>query len=268
MISYRATLDVPPATLATVCSWIRSHRRRHDIRPWQRAASCRVQAILVLRWLKDGTNLFLLARDSGVSIATAYRYLHEALDVIAARLPDLPTVLEQGHQAGWEYVCLDGTLIETTRCAARREENATSDLWYSGKHKRHGGNVQVVTDPTGYPVWVSPAEPGSTHDITAARAHALPALYAAAGRGLPTLTDKGYAGAGIGILVPDKGRDLPPDNQTRNKIIGVLRAPAERANALLKSTCKALRRVTLSPERITTIIAAAFILLHMQRGTW
>ncbi len=128
--------------------------------------------------------------------------------------------------------------------------------------------MQVVTDPTGYPVWVSPAEPGSTHDITAARAHALPALYAAAGRGLPTLTDKGYAGVGIGILVPDKGRDLPPDNQTRNKIIGVLRAPAERANALLKSTWKALRRVTLSPERITTIIAAAFILLHMQRGTW
>lgn len=265
MISYRATLDVPPTTLATVSRWILDHRRRHDIRPWQRAGTCRTQALLVLRWLKDATDLFLLARDSRVSVATAYRY---PLDVIAQRMPDLPTILEQGREAGWEYVCLDGTLIETTRCTVRSDENATSDLWFSGKHKRHGGNIQVVTDPTGYPVWVSPVEPGSTHDITTARAHALPALYAAAGRGMPTLTDKGYIGAGIGILIPDKGRDLPTNTQSRNKIIGILRAPAERANAPLKSTWTALRRVTLSPQRITVIIAAAFVLLHIQRGTW
>ena len=163
MISYRATLDVPPTTLATVSRWIQAHRRRHDIRPWQRAGTCRTQALLVLRWLKDGADLFLLARDSGISIATAYRYLHEALDVIAARLPNLPEVLEHGHEAGWEYVCLDGTLIETTRCTVRADQHARTDLWYSGKHKHHGGNVQVVTDPTGYPVWVSPVEPGSTH---------------------------------------------------------------------------------------------------------
>lgn len=266
MISYRATLDVPLTTLQTVSRWIWAHRLSNDIRPWQRAATCWVQAILVLRWLKENTSLFLLARDARISIATAYRYLHEALDVIAARLPELPVVLEQGRRAGWEYVCLDGTLIETTRCAAPSESGA--DLWYSGKHKRHGGNVQVVTDPTGYPVWVSPSEPGSTHDITAARLHALPALYAAASCGLRTLTDKGYTGAGIGILVPVKGKGLDADTLSRNKIIGVLRAPAERANALLKSTWTALRRVTLSPERITTIIAAAFVLLHMQRGTW
>lgn len=60
----------------------------------------------------------------------------------------------------------------------------------------------MVTGPTGYPEWVSDVEPGSTHDITAARAHALPALYPAAARGFPTLTDKGYVGAGIGIQVP------------------------------------------------------------------
>lgn len=85
----------------------------------------------------------------------------------------------------------------------------------------------MITDPTGYPVWVSPAEPGSTHDITAAREHALPALYAAASGadGIKTLTDKGYTGAGIGILVPVKGRHLDADTASRNRIIGVLRAP-------------------------------------------
>jgi hypothetical protein len=124
---------------------------------------------------------------------------------------------------------------------------------------------EVLTGPTGYPEWVGDVEPGSTHDITAAREHALPALYPAATRGLPTLTDKGYAGAGIGILVPTKGPNLAPDHQTRNAMISVLRAPAERANALLKRTWKALERVTLDPWRIGAIAAAALVLLHLQR---
>ena len=74
------------------------------------------------------------------------------------------------------------------------------------KHHRHGGNIQVLTDPTGYPVWVSRVSPGSTHDITAARKLALHALYPAAAAGVVTLTDKGYQGAGIGIWHP---RRLP-----------------------------------------------------------
>jgi hypothetical protein len=44
-----------------------------------------------------------------------------------------------------------------------------------------------VTAPDGLPLWVSDVEPGSVHDITAARIHALPALYRAAATGLPTL---------------------------------------------------------------------------------
>ncbi len=67
---------------------------------------------------------------------------------------------------------------------------------YSGKHRRHGGNIQVLTGPTGYPEWVSEVELGSTHDITAAREHALPSLHPAAAGGLPTTTDKGHTGAG------------------------------------------------------------------------
>jgi hypothetical protein len=125
----------------------------------------------------------------------------------------------------------------------------------------------VLTGPTGHPEWVSDVEPGCTHDITAAREHALPALYSAAAQGLPTLTDKGYAGAGIGIIVPTKGADPATDNLTRNVLINALRAPAERANALLKRTWKALERVTLDPWRISAIAAAALVLLHLQRPT-
>jgi hypothetical protein len=208
----------------------------------------------------------ILARDAGVSIATGYRYLHEAIDVIAAQAPELPEVLAEGLRQGWAFVCLDGTLVPSTRCSARWARRATT----CGTPASTSGtapNIQVLTGPTGHPEWVSDVEPGCTHDITAAREHALPALYSAAAQGLPTLTDKGYAGAGIGIIVPTKGADLATDNLTRNVLINALRAPAERANALLKRTWKALERVTLDPWRIGAITAAALVLLHLQRPT-
>jgi hypothetical protein len=265
VITYRATLDVPEQTVLCVSRWLAAYRKEHDRRPWQRAATPFAQAVLVLRWFKDATDLPTLARDAKVSIATAYRYVHEAIDVIAAQAPDLPEVLAHGLNKGWQFVCLDGTLIPAVRSAAPSE--AGHDVWYSGKHHRHGGLIQVLTGPSGYPEWVSDVEPGSTHDITAARIHASPALYPAAAAGLPTLTDKGYIGAGIGIQVPTKGRNLAVDNRTRNVLINALRAPAERANALLKRTWKALERVTLDPWRIGAITTAALVLLHLQRPT-
>src|SRR3954463_10625501 len=80
-------------------------------------------------------------------------------------------------------------------------------------------------------------EPGSTHDLTAARVTGfLGALHAAAALlGLPALADKGYDGAGAGVLTATKGGNLHPDNLTRNQLIGCLRAPGERANTRLKT---------------------------------
>jgi hypothetical protein len=264
VITYRATLDVPAATVAQVARWLAAYRKAHDRRPWQRAATPFVQAVLVLRWFKEATDLPVLARDARVGIATAYRYVHEGIDVIAAQGPELPDVLARGLREEWEFVCLDGTLIPCVRSSMPSETG--HDVWYSGKHHRHGGNIQVLASPGGYPEWTSEVEPGSTHDITAARAHALPALYPAAAAGLPTLTDKGYTGAGIGIMVPIKGGDkLDVDTRTRNQLINGLRARAESANALLKRTWKALERVTLDPWRIGAITRAALVLLHLQR---
>jgi len=237
----------------------------------QRAATARTQALLVLRWFKDATKLRILALDAGISIATAYRYLHEAIDrylheaidVIAQKAPTLPQVLQRATAQDWPFLCLDGTLIPTTKIAARGA--GTADLWWSGKHAQHGGNLQVLTGPAGYPEWVSAVEPGTVNDIVTARTHVLPWLYPAAAAGLPTLTDKGYEGAGIGIIVPFKGTNLNTDAVSRNAMSNALRAPAERANALLKAAWPVLRRVTLDPWRITEITAAALVLLHLQR---
>jgi hypothetical protein len=107
---------------------------------------------------------------------------------------------------------------------------------------------QAVLAPDGFPLWVSDAEPGSVHDITAARAHALPALYHAAATGLPTLADPGYEGAGIGILIPVKqppgGRELDVNTRTRNVIQRSLRCLGERGFALLTGRWRTLRHIT------------------------
>lgn len=64
-------------------------------------------------------------------------------------------------KGGEPFVCAGGTLVRTDRVAARTE--AGNHLWYSLLHKAFGGNMQVLTDHTGFPVWTAPMEPGSTH---------------------------------------------------------------------------------------------------------
>lgn len=199
------------------------HRRRIGTPRNSRALGPYRQAALVLRWFRERSCVHCLARDAGVSQATGYRYLHEGIDVLAGQAPDLHEVLGRCRGEGMIHVILDGTLIASDRVAGPRENG--NELWFSQKHKAFGGNVQFLAAPDGTPLWVSDTEPGSTPDITAARLHAFPALYKAAADGLPTLADKGYIGAGIGILVPirrPKGRSeqaLHADTRTTNNLI-------------------------------------------------
>jgi len=266
VIAYSATLDVPADTATLLVELLAAERLRRGTGIGARAASCWTQAVLVLRWFREDIGMRTLARDAGVSPATGYRYLHEGIDVLAAQAPDLHQTLEQGKAAGWTHVVLDGTLIPTDRCRTKNPDTG-HDLWFSGKHRAHGGNVQVVCDPDGFPVAVSDVEPGSTHDLTAARATGfLGALYAAASLlGLPALADKGYDGAGAGIATPTKGRGLHSDNATRNELIACLRAQGERGIALLKTRWKALNRIRLCPRRIGAIAAAALVLTTAER---
>lgn len=265
VFTYSATCDVPIETLNFLTSLLHRHRRVHDARPHQRAGTARTQAKLILRWYRDDTRVTALAADHGLSSATAYRYLHEGIDVLAAHAPDLHETLAKALTDGLPYLTLDGTLIPTDRVAERTEKG--NHAWYSGKHKSFGGNIQVIADPTGFPLWTSPVEPGSTHDITAARAHCLGALYPAAATGTPTLADKGYQGAGIGVHTPIKGAHLGRSNRTYNALLTGVRAIGERANALLTQRWAALRHITLSPSRIGAIIAAALVLTTLERGT-
>lgn len=138
----------------------------------RRALTTFAHAVLVLRWFRQGTPIATLARESGISIATCYRYLHEGIDVLRER-----------HAAGATHVILDGTLITTDRVADTTvgTKGTPIRLWYSGKHRRFRVNIQFILTADGFPLWVSDAVPGSTHDLAAAREHRVTgALYAAA----------------------------------------------------------------------------------------
>ncbi len=50
---------------------------------------CYRQAVLVLRRFLDATRLAQLAADNRIGVSTAYRYLHEGIDVLAAAAPGL-----------------------------------------------------------------------------------------------------------------------------------------------------------------------------------
>ena len=65
----------------------RAERRRRGTRGWRRALGCYRQEVLVLRWFLDGTRLAQLAADNRIGRSTAYRYLHEGIDVLAAAAP-------------------------------------------------------------------------------------------------------------------------------------------------------------------------------------
>jgi hypothetical protein len=270
LIPYRAMLDVPAELLRYLTRLPAAERRRRGTPARSRKLTCRDQALLALRWFRDRTRPGRLAAGHGISRATAYRYVAEAVDVLSAQAPGLDEALERALAEGAPYVILDGKIFETDRLA----ETATStkgediDAWYSGNKHRPGANVQAVMLPGGLPIWASPAEPGHAHDITAARAHALPALYRAAASGMPALADGGYEGAGIGIHVPVKNpggnQRLDPDTKTRNSLLRGLRSQGERGFALLTQRWTTLQRITAGPRRTTEIVRAALVLTQYE----
>jgi DDE superfamily endonuclease len=156
----------------------------------------------VLRWFLDGTRPAQPAADHRIGRSTAYRYLHEGIDVLAAAAPGLRGALLAARAAGHPHVTVDGTLIRTHRCRAPgpalradRPERPV-DLRWSSKHACHGGNVQVIAAPDGWPLWTPPVRPGHEHDTTALRTHpeALPLLTEWTDADHAALPDLGYGG--------------------------------------------------------------------------
>lgn len=144
MLVYPSSINLSGRTLRFLTGRLTARRQEIGTR-WRRLPAGR-QALLALAHLRCGDTYARLAAGFGIGIATAYRYIREAVDVLAALAP---TLAEAMHIARTKaFVILDGTLLPIDRIAA-------DPPYYSGKHKRHGMNIQVLTDPFGRLLWAS-----------------------------------------------------------------------------------------------------------------
>jgi hypothetical protein len=247
MLFYRAALPLSRKTLTYVAGIVRRHCKAIGS-PWRKLNPGQ-QALVVLAYLRKGETFAELAAGFEIGTTTAWRYVNETVDLLAARAPRLRTAVRDAKKAGHAYVIVDGTLIPIDRVAADRP-------FYSGKHKRHGMNLQVIASPDGDILWVSGALPGSVHDKKAEWIWGVLAELEAAG--LVTLADKGYQGS-THARIPYKGKTKPESQKQANKAHAKLRAPGERVNAQLK-TWRILRKLRCCPWRAGKLAKAIHVL--------
>jgi hypothetical protein len=202
MLFYRAALPLSRKTLNCVAGIIRRHRKSIGSRWWKLNPG--QQGLLVLAYLRKGETFAVLTAGFAVATTTAWRYVEETVALLAARAPKLRQAVRDATKAGYAYVVLDGTLIQVDRVAADRP-------FYSGKHKKHGMNLQVIASPAGDVLWVSGALPGSVHDKKAEWIWGVLAELEAAG--LITLADKGYQGSAY-AKIPYRGKNKPESPET------------------------------------------------------
>lgn len=178
-------------------------------------------------------------------------FAYAAAEGVEIRLPRILRETDPDH------VLLYGTLAKCDRVGDGRTD-------FSQKHRRHGVSVQVMADPTGNLLRISPALPGRTHDLTAARTHRI--IRICERQGVPVLADRACIGAGPWVTTPIRrlpNRYLTTTQRTINRALSAARAPVERSIARLKSW-QIFRRARCSPNRMT-VIAAAVLTLERQR---
>ena len=254
MLSYPSTISLSSRTLNHLAERIRSHRQQRRSR-WRRLEPGQ-QALLALAHLRNGDTYTRLAAGFQIGVATAWRYVQEAIALLTVAADDLDTAMARIRPLA--YAILDGTLIPIDRVADQKP-------YYSGKHKRHGVNVQVIADPAGRLIWASPALPGSAHDLTAARTHGI--IEALTRQKVMTFADKGYQGARGSVRTPFKRRRYRPKLSHRQKAVNrahaKIRARGERAIATLK-TWKILVKLRCCPRRATAVVQAILVLHRVE----
>jgi hypothetical protein len=254
VLSYPAAIPLSTRSLNHLAGLIRTHREQHRSR-WRRLDPGR-QALLALAHLRNGDTLTRLACGFEIGVTTAWRYVREAIDLLAATADDLDAAMARIRLLA--YVILDGTLILIDRVAGQKP-------YCSGKHRRHGVNVQVIADAAGRLVWASTALPGAVHDLTAARTHAI--IEALTSANVMTFADKAYQGARGTIRTPFKRHRYRPKltawQKKVNRAHARIRAIGERANATFK-TWKILTKLRCSPHRATAIVQTILALHHVE----
>ena len=98
MLFYRAALPLSRKTLNFVAGIIRRHR--WPIGSLWRKLNPGQQALLVLAYLRKGETFAELAAGFGVGRTTAWRYVNETVELLAARAPKLRAAVRDANRAG------------------------------------------------------------------------------------------------------------------------------------------------------------------------
>ena len=261
MLSYPSGMNVSSRALGMLADALRRHRNQRATR-WRKLTAGR-QALLVIAYLRKGETYAELACGFTIGTSTVYRYLREAITLLGAMAPTLEQAIEVARRKA--FVILDGTLLRIDRVgmASGRDHG-----FYSGKHKAHGVNVQVIADPAGRLVWISPTLPGARHDMGAAREHGI--VDALNQAGIQAIADTAYQGGGPAIRVPQRRRRLDPDTgryrplshsqKQVNRAHARQRGPGERVNAELKNW-RIVRKIRSCPSRASELVAAVQTLM-------
>jgi hypothetical protein len=241
-----------------------SLRRRHGKlgTRWRLLAPL-AQAVLVIAFIRTNLTYAELAAGSGISESTCWRAIREGVSVLAdrGRRISLRDVAELAVKMGWDYLIVDGVHVPTVTFGRK---TAGQKAYYSGKHKRHGLNVQTVCSPDGELLWAAPPRPGATVDITAARQAGIAEILTSL---IGVFADLGYLGWDQEVITgrrKPRGKEISPAQRAANRLQAQLRCVGERGNARLKYWKVLATELRCRPGRCTAMVKAVLALHYME----
>ncbi|SCE23301.1 Helix-turn-helix of DDE superfamily endonuclease [Streptomyces sp. DvalAA-43] len=114
MLAYPSSIGLSSRTRWFLTGQLAVRRQEIGTR-WRRLSAAR-QALLALARLRCGDTYAQLAAGFGIGIATVFRYIREAVEVLSALAPSLTEAMRTIRAKA--FVILDGTLLPVDRVAA------------------------------------------------------------------------------------------------------------------------------------------------------
>jgi hypothetical protein len=258
---FRAGVKVSAGTCEDLAESLRRRHQENGTR-W-RLLSPLAQAVLVVAFLRTNLTYAELAAGFGISESTCWRDVREGISILAGRgrRISLRDVARLAVKMGWDYLIVDGVHVPTVTFGRK---TGGQRAYYSGKHKRHGLNVQTVCSPDGELLWAAAPRPGAAVDVTAARQARIAEILTSL---IGVLADLGYLGWDEAVITgrrKPRGKEMSPAQRAANRLQAQLRCVGERGNARLKYYKVLATELRCKPEQCTAMVKAVLALHYME----